>query len=380
MRLFFTILLTLAYYTLSAQRLCVPKNPLLDYLIHSPKEIGTIRNTIHAGQLLHLGIDILDIEPQQLVRSKSGLYVLVEGTGRVYRYSESRESMYCFDRLDSTVFGGYNFQSVPFVYKDTLYSFGGYGFWHWNGQLRYFNTFQHGWLVKEINREVHGSARAFQYNPGSDFFYYIQHPYTDVVTGKSLTEAKAVELNLQTRNNRILGEITKEMRELMPMDVDNFHYMPINMPELGGIMVNYKLGRQFLLDFKKNEIYQLRNRVVMDALFQPGIDVHPVNIFHANDTLYYTLSNDTQFKLHSVPLSFQDFRKLPIRIYTPDPGIFMKTEVWFFLVVVIMVVAGLVRWGLKRERTQKGAEVISGSSGNAGDGIVFTQVEISLIR
>jgi hypothetical protein len=79
-----------------------------------------------------------------LVKDLSGLYVIPQGTGRIYKMDTSR-GRYRWQRIDSTYFTGYNFRSIAFSLDSVFYSFGGNGFWNTNGTLRNYNFFSKQW-------------------------------------------------------------------------------------------------------------------------------------------------------------------------------------------------------------------------------------------
>ncbi|HNU42098.1 MAG: hypothetical protein UZ12_BCD005002387 [Bacteroidetes bacterium OLB12] len=89
--------------------------------------------------------------PQGLYLNKGHLYIFPEGTGRIYvNDSISGQPI----RLDSTKYYGFTFGSHIFFYRDTLYSFGGYGYWNTNGHLRVFINQKGEWELEPLNREV----------------------------------------------------------------------------------------------------------------------------------------------------------------------------------------------------------------------------------
>ncbi len=81
---------------------------------------------------------------------KGKMVVQLDGTGKLLR-TDSTGRMH---RLDSTLYEGYNYGAFNFVYKDTIFSLGGYGFWQFNGQLRYFSDATRSWSVVKSNRLV----------------------------------------------------------------------------------------------------------------------------------------------------------------------------------------------------------------------------------
>lgn len=67
---------------------------------------------------------------------KGHFYLILDGSGQVYKLNTNDFS---FSRIDKTYFRGYNFKSIKFSRNDTLFSFGGMGFWHSNNIETYFS-------------------------------------------------------------------------------------------------------------------------------------------------------------------------------------------------------------------------------------------------
>jgi hypothetical protein len=81
---------------------------------------------------------------------KNKLVIQIDGSGYLYEYNTGQP----LKRMDSTCFEGYNFGAFTFVYRDTLFSMGGYGFWQFNGMIRYFNEKVGEWEVVKTNKSV----------------------------------------------------------------------------------------------------------------------------------------------------------------------------------------------------------------------------------
>jgi len=69
------------------------------------------------------------------------------GTGHVFGLDTAANTI---SRLDNTVHSGYNFDAYQFVRKDTIFSFGGYGFWMENNLLTYFSGLRKEWNVYSV--------------------------------------------------------------------------------------------------------------------------------------------------------------------------------------------------------------------------------------
>ena len=58
------------------------------------------------------------------------------------------------ERIDSTYFNGANFNAINFFMNDTLFQYGGDGYWHIRGYLTYFSYKTHEWELYNANRLV----------------------------------------------------------------------------------------------------------------------------------------------------------------------------------------------------------------------------------
>ena len=64
------------------------------------------------------------------------------GSGRVFEIDTINNTI---DRQDRTTYQGYNFDAYQFQRNDTIFSFGGYGFWLENNLLTYFSEARREW-------------------------------------------------------------------------------------------------------------------------------------------------------------------------------------------------------------------------------------------
>jgi len=69
------------------------------------------------------------------------------GCGSVFSLDTALGSI---SRLDLTIHSGYNFDAYQFIRRDTIYSFGGYGFWTENNLLTYFSLLRKEWNVYSV--------------------------------------------------------------------------------------------------------------------------------------------------------------------------------------------------------------------------------------
>jgi len=112
-----------------------------------------------------------------LFSTQGGLKAIFPGTGKVFQLDTIAGVV---TRVDQTNHHGYNFDSYQFVRKDTVYSFGGYGFWMENNLLTFFSDVRKEWSLYTrapfpITTPDFGLKR-FQiasYDKGSEVLYII---------------------------------------------------------------------------------------------------------------------------------------------------------------------------------------------------------------
>ena len=79
-----------------------------------------------------------------LFATQAGLKAVFPGTGKVFKLDTISGVV---TRVDETYHHGYNFDSYQFVRRDTIYSFGGYGFWMQNNLMTYFSDVRKEWSL-----------------------------------------------------------------------------------------------------------------------------------------------------------------------------------------------------------------------------------------
>lgn len=111
--------------------------------------------------------EILPVYKINAFKSKTNYYLTIPGTGQVYILNENTLIL---RRIDKSFHTGYNFQAVQFFRKDTLFSFGGYGFWQYHNILTYFDPKSLEWetYVQLEEGPLRFTNRFSSYLPNSD--------------------------------------------------------------------------------------------------------------------------------------------------------------------------------------------------------------------
>ena len=196
------LLLFIGFNCSFSQTYWVPRNPFLDSLLKWDITISQIDKT---NQLQFLPISHKNqLFKQSIIKYKKDLYILIDGTGQVYKASAQNATKIAFTRLDSTYFAGYNFNAFDFAYKDTIFSFGGEGFWHNNGKLRYFNDGGE-WNIISLNKEYPANGQFLFFAPEKSKLVYIKPHVRDLANNTINTDEFVIEFDLITKKNTLLG-------------------------------------------------------------------------------------------------------------------------------------------------------------------------------
>mgnify|MGYP000900318288 CR=1 FL=1 len=170
---FVSLLLTFFYFTIKAQLHYLDQKPYAD-----TSELFQLSDRSWAIQdsLWNEGWAITKMEIFELGVKK---YLLLDGRFDVYEWSGSG-----WINLYKGVHHGYNYFSKKIVFKDEIYSFGGYGFWRTHGDLIKFDKYNHEWEIHPY-KDYEISGTGFAYNVDSILFvldpFVLKDGYTNSV-------------------------------------------------------------------------------------------------------------------------------------------------------------------------------------------------------
>jgi len=377
MRIIVALFLGLINQSVFSQNFVVKNNELLNFIYHSKEAIHCITNSFNRNKLITLDNKHLTTYNQIILKTKNELYILIEGTGHVYKAFGIDEKGIAFNRQDSTYIFGFNSSCIFFSSKDTLYSLGGGGFWEKNGQLRYYSELNNEWQIRKLNKKISTDNTHYYKDPKEKFLYYLQTPYQDPGSNYEFDKYILTKLDIEKRENIEIGEISKPLKKLLSADyASNF----INIPSLNASLINFKSGHHYLVNYEKNEVFRLVNTKIMDEIFGSSTGVNITNTFELNKRIYYTKSNDSTYKLYSFPISMKDFVKEPYPLYEPFED--EKKSLYFYIGgLCMLLIGGSVFFVKKRKQktTSISSEPATPVIKKEDNGIDFNPLELELI-
>jgi hypothetical protein len=340
MKVLYTVLFSLLIPILATtQSYTIPASPSLKHLYATKNEISSIGHT----EKLKLFIPRLNNwnAKFKLLKNKSGLFAFIDGTGQVYKATNLDQNNITFTRIDSTQFIGYNFESIYFSCKETLYCFGGYGFWNRNGQLIHFIPGSE-WMIDRINKTYQTMDMFYNYRVAESKIYYVEFPWKEENSLHKTEHYTVIEFDIAKKENKFLGKLNSKKAY-------NFTDLSIDIPSLNGI-INLSDGDIYLCNFSSNKVYKLINSKIKDALIGiAGAELQTT--FEDEGKVYYSFTNDTT--LRSFSISMSDFKEEPYPLYIPEQN---KTIIWFIIVSLSLILLSTILFVyLKRmeKRTQK---------------------------
>ncbi len=358
------------------------QNDLESPVIHLNKFHGNVADiSKNALKYTELSDPVFKDFPQQLVKNKKGLFLALVGSGKLYKALANKNTIR-FERQDSTIYFGDNFDSFFFSFRDTIYSLGGYGFWVTKGILRYYVEPRREWEVMRLNREI-----PIVTGQKNDLLWYDQRNGTIYFTitkeinsisnepvGKFLNQVWA--LNLEKKEWEKLGIITPYLRNNLSQ-ITNIISSPY------GQFASLKTENIFL-DYNLNRIYRL------SEARQRELELLPTNngeqhVYYFIDSIFYSWLPQRKL-VDSLKISIDDLVPLGEKIYQEEAEVtrneFSSTrnnQMNLWIITVIFLVGFLVGYFL-HQKTKKQIKInFEGNINERNSAIKFSTLELELI-
>lgn len=169
---------------------------------------GTVRKAIHALVLEKVEFEELPaaFSANSFRRSSTIFWVSIQGTGQVYEFDIEK---YRLKRLDQSYFRGYNFAPVQFIHHDTLFSFGGMGFWHSQNIGTYFDAAKSEWEMFPYGSKppIRFTSRLGGYMKQNRSVYVAQMP--ELYENQESSPSYFYSYQMESKKWTKLGEINK---------------------------------------------------------------------------------------------------------------------------------------------------------------------------
>lgn len=280
------------------------------------KQLKNINKTTQV-QIVNVGIaikegnnELASLNSSNIIHfNGQNILIGVNGTGKLYQI----DSNFNVNRIDKTEHSGSSFGSADFLFNDTLFSIGGYGFWNTNGAIRYFNPNTNEWDIIKTNINVpfaNGiNAKSF-FDPIDKKIHLIYSKYTPEYISNKVNEYAACYyqcLNLNTKNWLSKPLVIDSKLSSTFSDLTFLQTLP------NGIVVNSKKYNSTLfLNFRENKVFTIKDSKYTE-LIQLKNKAKEAVLFNSDSSFFiYDVVND---QLYPYNISINELSLLPFPIF-----------------------------------------------------------------
>lgn len=306
----------------------VPKSPFITQLLEF-KDLNTTINLSEQTKQIPVKDNVIEGNAEVLIKKGNDIYVFIEQTGFVYKLAGIDSVKCVYKRIDKTVNLNYNIDCLNFIYKNSLYSYGGYGFWKNNGILRKFNQEDKEWDVIPLNKEI--IATSYLWLSPEDGRLYL--PFQKVVNAglkgpeniKGVPDYTSYYLDLNKQEWVKLGELEKDIIEIVKNDLSSGEFMSYKNGYL------HRVNEEtYLFDILHNKIYKSKNANLNQFLIRRA---STENMFIFGDKIY-SYNTDTKSFI-TIPFTLSDFDLLRSGIWGNTNQLIQL--IIFFIAILLII-------------------------------------------
>jgi hypothetical protein len=306
MRLFFLVFTIFAFLSVSAE-----KPPAIVSRMANTQ--GNLIIFSHQEEALFKIPDLptnFQNESQQILKIRGKFFLLIPGSGRIYELAIKNDSVNLI-RVDKTYFSGFTFQSLSFNINDTIFSYGGYGFWHFNGALRVYNPQFNEWMIRPTDKYI---AKGIVYNEIGNFHFigtsskslfisgskYLPVPSKKQNSGINPDHDKLFKLDITNANWIELGQINDVWRKyygytskgILAKNENEYQILDPNSNRI--LKIKGKTLEKLIHTPKSNEYQDIKLSFCVGNMLYVGdlnnwidsVYINPVDIVDQGDLLY----------------------------------------------------------------------------------------------
>ncbi len=309
------------------------------------------------SSLFNFGLDTKNFKNITLIKKGKNTWIQPSGTGKLFKI-EKNKSSYALIKIDSTVHSGVNYQAFTFQLNDTIFQYGGSGFWNMRGIMTYFSPQTHEWELYPSNAIVNGyddfdNIIKYKVDPRTNKLYATKSiAYSNMPKDFSLNNIDSCfEFDFAKNTWSTLGATNPALIKTL----ESATYYNYNLNE---ILVFQNYLDYYWIDFSKNEYGKVKpnsnqrmkqawlslynTKETYDGLqFNLGNTAYLVKILSGNQLSYATyiinaddLDRNTVQNVYKIenPILYFIFNKV-LPFFTPNVSVVMLTAFGLFFIV-----------------------------------------------
>jgi len=309
------------------------------------------------SKLFSFGLNTKEFRNIALIKKGKDICIQPLGLGKLFKLKKNANS-YDLIRIDSTIHSGVNYQAFTFQRNDTIFQYGGSGFWHMRGIMTYFSPQTHEWELYPSNAIVNGyddfdNIIKYKVDPRTNKLYATKSiAYSNMPKDFSLNNIDSCfEFDFTKNTWSTLGATDpKLIKDLQ--SANYYHYV------LGDLLIFQSYLDYYWIDFSKNQYGKIRtsnNQMMKQAWlslyttkeayealqFNLGNTAYLVKV-GSNKVLTYStyiinaddLDRNTVQNVYKIenPILYFIFNKV-LPFFTPSVSIVMLTAFGLFFII-----------------------------------------------
>lgn len=273
---------------------------------------------------------LANIQAEGIIHTKAGLILYENGSGRLFKF----DSTGAVEQLDKTRYSGERFGAQVFYYRDTIFSIGGYGFWHVNGAVRFFDEKTGEWGIVKTELEVpfaNGVNAYSCFSRKTNKVYVIFSDYPNEYLSIRHHQSLEQHLMVQVFDVPTKKWLAKPL-SLNPLIAHEIGDIKLFHTSKNGLLIQSKLLLgTFEIDFDRNAVFEVPDHFATQ-LIQLN-EKTPVKLTYVSDSgiFFYNPINDSLVNLKTQNIITQKIGSL---FLSPSHAVTISQEQLLIALVV----------------------------------------------
>lgn len=238
----------------------------------------------------------LNLAEQQFLKTKEGFYFIEKKGGQVHQLVQDS-----LVRVDYSFTHKMQIDASTYVQNDTIFRYGGYGFWSTRNIITYFDTLSKEWEIYPILNNTIGGIHGFVHLEKGVKKYFFAGKGIDTKNVLIETQNKELRMfDLKTKTLDVLGEIAPELLQFVDGVLVGNDFMLFN--EQQSAVINFNKN-SFSLSKVPKLLWQTKNLRTKRKALKP--------FFYKNNLWFFILRTEVD-DIFLVKTPLEIFKENPV--------------------------------------------------------------------
>lgn len=304
--------------------------------------------TIYLNPSLRFGFEWNGTAYLIAAKEKSRTYLIHSGSQKVYELTSDADGSEKLVRLDSSTHFGDNYNCMGFLYHDTLYQYGGYGFWENRDFFTRFSKKSAEWeFVQGGDKLENTLLLSYLDRKNGHFYVFGQHEQETSKDFNPVFNDSIFRYDMNKKTWISLGKIN-------PL-IDPFNYKKTLMYNssfetpfgLGVVSLN---GELEIIDFLNNKVVPIK-RNLKDSILgkfrnaNASLSTPQISYLYLSNQLHYIVFNESKCNISTVLFdssALENSKSIPLYISKDrklnSDGIQMWASIFLFIIMLVFII------------------------------------------